>query len=84
MAVSMEEKCVLCFFKVDIFAHQGLEDMFCHIGILERRLTVFLSRDVGEKTENRPSEHLNVWLRFLLEGAVLGFLIGHFKSFTII
>lgn len=36
-------------------------------------LTVFVSMDVGKKTEDRPSEHPNVWLWFLFEGAVPGF-----------
>lgn len=69
----MKEECVLSFFKVDIFAHEGL-DVLSYWDFREAlSLAVFLSSDVGEKTENRPSEHLGVFGRDSSKGAVLGF-----------
>lgn len=73
------------FFKLDIFAHRGLDDVFCHTWILERCwVWLFLFPWMLAKRQKTDRQCIPMFGSDSCLKGLSRVLIGHFKPFTLL
>lgn len=85
VAASRGKKSFLSFLKVDIFAHRGLDDVFCHTWIWERCwVWLFLFPWMLAKRQKTDCQSIPMFGCGSCLKGLSRVLIGHFKPFTVL